>query len=85
MKPEVTHSNLVQNCNAIGHIFQVKSLDVMQWHPLPNGAGSPTQVHLMITTDAVPYPLVIRFKGPDTLRGFIKALTQHCDEVFGKE
>ena len=27
----------------------IESLLVMEWHPLPDGEGDPTQVHFMVT------------------------------------
>ena len=42
----------------------IDSIDVSEWHPLPDGQGKPTQVHVSMMIDGLDVPLVMRFKGP---------------------
>ena len=61
----------------------IESLLVMEWHPLPDGEGDPTQVHFMVTVAGLNMPLVLRFKGPRTLDKVIAALVVHRQNVWG--
>jgi hypothetical protein len=64
-------------------LIEIEAIQVQEWHPLPNGQGKPTQVHLCVTTKQMKLPLVMRFKGRDTLDQIIDALSTHADNVFG--
>ena len=63
--------------------YDVEEIDVAEWHPLPNGEGQPTQVHVYLRLKGLPHQLVMRFKGPKSLDNFIVALITHRRGVFG--
>ena len=62
--------------------IRLDSIDVAEWHPLANGQGKPTQVHVSMVIDGVDVPLVMRFKGPGTLDALISALAAHRFHVW---
>lgn len=62
--------------------FEIAEIEVAEWHPLPDGEGPPTQVHMAIRLEGNHVPLVARFKGPDTLGALIAALREHRDNVW---
>jgi hypothetical protein len=62
--------------------FEIESLHVGSWCPLPDGKGEATQVHLHINVAGIPHPLVMRFKGPGTLDQFIDSLERHRADVW---
>jgi hypothetical protein len=69
--------------NLAGHVYyEIDQIHVSEWHPLPDGQGPPEQVHMTIRIKRVPYPVVMRFKGPQTLDGLIAALQEHRDNVW---
>lgn len=65
-------------------IREVRDINIVQWHPLPNGEGKPTQVHMMLNVVDFPGTLCLRFKGPTTLDQIIDALIEHREDVFGR-
>ena len=60
----------------------IDSIDVSEWHPLPDGQGKPAQVHVSMMIDGLDVPLVMRFKGPGTLDALISALAVHRFHVW---
>lgn len=59
--------------------------DVVEWHPLPDGQGSPTQVHIVITP-APPLDdlrFLMRLKSKAACDAMIEALQRHRDNVWG--
>ena len=64
--------------------YEVQNISVNEWHPLPNGQGDPTQVHVWVELDEFPYPLVIRFKSRRPIDSFIVALMTHAKAVWPK-
>lgn len=62
--------------------YEIDSIDVAEWHPLPNGEGKPTQVHLLLTMKNNPIPLAIRFKSRRPIDELIMALITHADGVW---
>ena len=63
-------------------IIPVEEYEVAEWHPLPNGQGDPTQVHLLIRIRGVPSPLGMRMKTREAVDQLIEALSYHRDRVF---
>lgn len=65
--------------------FDVLGIKVISWepHPVP-GTVPPTQVWLIMKAQGIPYPIILRFKGPDSLDGIIESLTKHRIDVFGE-
>lgn len=61
----------------------IKGLTVAEYHPLPNGEGPPTAIHLVIEIEGVPLPLVMRFNEPSSIDELIVALIAHRKAVFG--
>jgi len=44
----------------------------------------PTEVHMRIECNGLPFPMIMRFKGTVSLDQIIDALTKHREDVFGK-
>ena len=65
--------------------FEIESISVNEWHPLPDGEGDPEQVHMMIDVADVPYPFVVRFKSRRAIDELIVALMTHANHVWPKE
>lgn len=63
--------------------YEVKSISVNEWHPLPDGQGKPEQVHLWIELEDFPHPLVLRFHSPRAVDELIVALMTHRKGVWG--
>ena len=63
--------------------IRLDSIGVFECHPLPDGQGEPTQVHVQLQIEGAPdLPLLMRFKGPRTLDKFISALVVHRQNVW---
>lgn len=62
--------------------WEIESLNIAQWSPGVEPGSPPTQVHLEIHVRGLPLPMVMRFKGPETLTAIIAQLTRHRDEVW---
>lgn len=62
--------------------FDIQSINISQWSPDPSPGGPVTQVHLGIRISEIDYPLIARFKGPETLGVLIEQLTRHRREVW---
>ena len=71
--------------NVAGQEFiPVLSIRVLEYHPLPDGEGEPTQVHLWMVIDgAEDMPFVIRFHSGKPIDELIVALITHRKAVFG--
>jgi hypothetical protein len=67
------------------HFFEIESIDVAEWHELPDGQGKPSQVHLTLTLVGFPYPLVMRFKSRRPVDELIVALNTHANGVWPKK
>lgn len=61
----------------------IDQFEVIEWCPNDTGED-PTQVWLIMRTDKSEIPVVLRFKGPDTLDNLVRALTRHRIGVFGE-
>ena len=64
--------------------FEIEQIDVGEYHPLADGKGQPTQVHLNLQIANFPYPLVMRFKSRRPVDELIVALIAHANNVWGK-
>jgi hypothetical protein len=62
--------------------FEVKDIQINEWHPTPDGTGPATQVHLVIRFYGIGCPFVWRFKGPESLGQIIAAFTRHRASVW---
>ena len=82
-KPNVTASSEPRNTGGMKHVeIRLDSIEVATWHPLPDGRGGPTQVHLSMMAGGLDMPMVMRFKGPGTLDALISALAVHRYNVW---
>ena len=63
---------------------EIQNISVNEWHPLPNGEGSPTQLHVWVELEDFPYPMIIRFKSRRPVDSFIVALMTHANAVWPK-
>lgn len=81
---KITKSNEIKNCDGM-RIGAVKGMTVCQWHPLPDGKGLPTQVHILIDVEGLPVPLCIRFRSRVAVDAIVGALTEHANEVWPEE
>ena len=63
--------------------FAVKGFHISEWHPLPDGEGRPTQVHLVVqATDDINF--VLRLKSKEACDGLIETLRRHRNNVWGE-
>ncbi len=62
--------------------FEIEKIEVAEFHPLPDGQGPPTQVHLRLTLAAFPHPVVMRFHSRKTLDELIVNLIRHGKAVW---
>ncbi len=62
-KPDIRFHDQPRNTDGIAFLgIKLDSIDVSEWHPLPDGQGKPTQVHVSVMIEGVDVPLVMRFK-----------------------
>ena len=64
--------------------FEIESISVIEYYPLPDGQGKPTQVHLWCQMVDSPDPFVMRFRSPTAIDALIVALITHRRGVWGK-
>ena len=82
-KPDIRFHDQPRNLDGVAVLeLKLDSIDVLEWHPLPDGQGKPTQVHVSMMIEGLDVPLVMRFKGPGTLDAFISALAVHRFHVW---
>ena len=62
--------------------IDIDEIEVIEWCPNATGTN-PTQVWMIMRVKGHDVPLVMRFKGPETLDAVIAALTSHRIGVFG--
>ena len=86
-KPEVSALNVPRNLDGTDFLeVRLDSIGVFEWHPLPEGRGKPTQVHMVMNLEGTDdISLIIRFKGPGTLDAVIAALATHRFNVWPNE
>ncbi len=63
--------------------FDIEEILVAEFHPLPNGEGSPTQVHLNCRIAGFPGAVIMRFKSGRPIDELIVSLMTHRKAVFG--
>ena len=81
--PKVSHNREPRNTAGTRFLEgRIDSIEVTQWHPLPDGRGKPTQVHLAFAVKGMEWPIVLRFKGHATLDKLIGALASHRFDVW---
>lgn len=67
-------------------LVPVEGIEVCEWHPLRDGEGTPTQVHMRIVPGEGSldiFTFVVRLKSKDACDRLIEALQLHRDNVFG--
>lgn len=57
------------------------TVEIEAWSHRDDGKN-PTQVHFVMKLDRFPYPLVVRYKGPDTLGFLIEELARYRKMVW---
>ena len=66
--------------------YKIESIEVLEYHPEPDGVGEPTEVHLWLKIEgAEDTPFVIRFHSPRGVDELIVALITHRKAVWGGE
>jgi hypothetical protein len=65
--------------------FDVEEISVNEYHPLPNGQGEPSQVHMMMKVSRMDHPLIVRFKSTQSIDQLIVALITHRNHVWPKQ
>ena len=65
---------------ADGKYYDSPELKVVEWHPLPNGEGNPTQVHLVFKLGTG--HVILRLKSKVACESLIMALQQHSASVW---
>lgn len=69
--------------NLAGTVFhEIDGIEIAEYHPLPDGMGHPTQVHMSLNVAGMDHPLVVRFKSRTTITEIIEALILHRDGVW---
>jgi hypothetical protein len=65
-------------------IVEIAGIRVNEFHPLPNGQGDPTEVHLMLQLRGVDprQRLALRMKSRRVVDELIAALETHRDNVW---
>ena len=63
--------------------FEIKEIDVTEFHELSDAQGKPSEVHLWITMDVLDTPFIMRFHSPGGLDQLIVALMTHRKRVWG--
>ena len=82
-KPDIRYHEEPRNTEGMTWLdVKLDSIDVVEWHPLPDGKGKPTEVHVSIMLEGLDTPIIMRFKGPGTLDGLISALAVHRFNVW---
>lgn len=62
--------------------LDVESLEIAPWSPDDKAELPPTQVHLIQHIRGIKEPIILRFKGPDTLGVLIEQLARYRGEVW---
>jgi hypothetical protein len=62
--------------------FEIEEYRVAEYHPLPDGRGLPTQVHVLFQIRGIAEPLVLRIKSRQAAREMIAALKRHTENVW---
>jgi hypothetical protein len=87
-RPRMPHNAHTEDLSgqrlAPSRAVDVKEIEVIEWIPNAEGKGDPTEVWLIQRIEGRDEPIVLRFKGPDTLDAIIAALTKHRIGVFGE-
>ena len=79
----IHHSDEPNNTVAMGFLKgKVHEIEIAEWHPLLDGQGKPTQLHVTLRIDGVDLPIVTRFKEPGTRDNCIEALASHLYSVW---
>ncbi len=60
--------------------YDVVSVEIAQFHELPDGQGPPTQVHVMLIVDGFDHPLTMRIRSKAACEQLIFALMTHSKE-----
>lgn len=64
--------------------YRIESIQVLEFHPLEDGKGDPTEVHLWLVIEgAEDTPFVMEFHSPGAIDELIVALMTHRNRVFG--
>ncbi len=69
------------NLTGMGY-FEVESMEIAEFHPLPDGQGPPTQVHIIMMITELDYPLTMRIKSRRACEEIIFALMTHSKAVW---
>lgn len=73
-----------QPANLTGvEFYEIDDITVYEFHPLPDGEGDPTQVHLSCRLTGFPAAFVMRMKSGRSVDELIVALITHRKAVFG--
>lgn len=62
--------------------LEVQGVEIFTWCPDLEAKEPPEQVHMILDITSFDYPIVMRFKSPDTIGSVIKALADHRKEVW---
>ena len=62
--------------------YDVKEINIAEWCPDLEAKQPPEQVHMRLQLVNVPYPIVVRFKSPDTIGFLIEELAKYRRNVW---
>lgn len=64
-------------------LAEIEEINIAAWCPDEKAQQPPEQVHLTFTIKGIPeWPMVVRFKSPDTMGFLIEELTRYRREVW---
>ena len=63
--------------------YELEEILVYEFHPLPDGKGKPTQVHMGCRIKGFPASFVVRLKSARAVDELIVSLMTHRNGVFG--
>lgn len=70
------------NVADLGEVFVVDEVRVIEWHPVKDGKGLPTQVHVLLGIPSAELHIALRLKSRRAALEVIAALQKHTDAVW---
>lgn len=74
-------SRVPQNLTGLAY-YEVESVHVSSYTPLPDGKGLCTELHVSIHMKGGAPPLILRMKTPESVDLLIAALVRHRNDVW---
>lgn len=71
-----------QNLTGV-EFFEINEVSIVEYHPLANGQGEPTEAHMNIDIKGFSHPVIMRMKSGKVMDELIVAMITHRRRVFG--